>query len=41
MIKKPLSKNGDEEAKELLESHQSFMQRMKSNDKEAAFKKWR
>lgn len=35
------SENGDEEAKELLESHQSFMQRMKSNDKEAAFKKWK
>ena len=32
------SENGDEEAKELLESHQSFIQRMKSNDKEAAFK---
>ena len=25
----------------ILESHQSFMQRMKSNDKEAAFKKWK
>lgn len=35
------SENGDEEAKELLESHQSFIQRMKSNDKEAAFKKWK
>lgn len=33
------SENGDEEAKELLESHQSFIQRMKSNDKEAAFRK--
>ena len=36
-----LGENGDEEAKELLESHQSFIQRMKSNDKEAAFKKWK
>lgn len=35
------SENGDEEAKELLDFHQSFMQRMQSNDKETAFKKWK
>ena len=33
--------NGDEKAKALLESHQSFIQMMKSNDKEVTFKKWK
>ncbi len=32
-MNKIITANGDEEAKELLESHQSFIQRMKSNDK--------
>lgn len=32
---------GDEEAKKLLESHYSFIERMKVDDKEAAFNKWK